>query len=66
MNHFRDSLKNADAASSLVAQRVKDLVLLLLWLRSLLWHGFDLWPSNFHMLLAQPKNMYVYYLMAVK
>ena len=30
--------------SSLVAQRVKDLVLSLLWLRSLVWHGFDPWP----------------------
>ena len=28
--------------SSLVAQWVKDLALTLLWLRSLLWHGF--WP----------------------
>ena len=27
---------------------VKDLALSLLWLRSLLWHEFDPWPSNFH------------------
>ena len=27
--------------------RVKDLTLLLLWLRSLLWHRFDHWPGNF-------------------
>ena len=33
---------------SLVAQRVKDSVL------SLLWHWFDPWPRNFHMSWAQP------------
>ena len=27
---------------------VKDPVLSLLWLRSLLWLGFDPWPRNFH------------------
>ena len=32
-----------------MAQRVKDLVLSLLWLRSLLGRGFDPWPRNFHM-----------------
>ena len=26
---------------------VKDLVLSLLWLKSLLWHEFDPWPRNF-------------------
>lgn len=36
--------------SSLVAQRVEDLVL------SLLWHGFDPWPWNFYMLQAWPKQ----------
>ena len=35
--------------SSLVAQEVKDPVLLLQRLGSLLWHGFDPWPGNFHM-----------------
>ena len=30
-----------------MVQWVKDLVLLL-WLRSLLWHGFDPQPGNFH------------------
>ena len=25
-------------------------------LRSLLWHGFNLWPKNFHMPQGQPKN----------
>ena len=28
---------------------VKDLVLSLLWLGSLLWHGFDPWPMNLYM-----------------
>ena len=32
-----------------MAQWVKDLVLSLQQLRSLLWHGFDPWPRNFHM-----------------
>ena len=32
--------------SSLVAQWVEELVLSLLWLRSLLWHGFDPWPRE--------------------
>lgn len=31
----------------LVAQQVKDPVFSLLWLRSLLWLGFDPWPGNF-------------------
>ena len=35
--------------STLVVRRVNDLVSLQ-WLRSLLWHGFDPWPANFHML----------------
>ena len=26
----------------------RDLVLSLQWARSLLWHGFDPWPGNFH------------------
>ena len=33
-----------------MAQRVKDLVLLLKQLGSLLWHGFYPWLRNFHML----------------
>ena len=36
--------KMAAIRSSLVAQRIKDLVL------SLLWHRFSPWPWNFHML----------------
>ena len=39
-----------------MAQQVKDLVLSLQWLRSLLWHGFSPWPGNFHMLRVQPKK----------
>ena len=35
--------------SSLAVQQVKDPVLSLQQLGSLLWHGFDLWPRNFHM-----------------
>lgn len=35
--------------SSLVTQKVKDLVLLLLW------HGFDPWPGSFHMLQMHQK-----------
>ena len=42
--------------SSLVVQQVKDPVLPLLWLRSLLWHRFDPWPGNFCMPQAQPKK----------
>ena len=39
-----------------MAQRVKDLVLSLQWLRSLLWHRFQPWPRNFHMPWAWPKR----------
>ena len=35
-------------------QQVKDPALSLLW--SLLWHGFNPWSENFHMLWAQPKK----------
>ena len=35
--------------NSLAAQKVKDLVLSLQWLRSLLWHGFNPWPRSFCM-----------------
>ena len=37
-----------------MAQQVKDLVLSLLWLRLLLWLGFDPWPQNFCIPWAQP------------
>ena len=36
--------------SSCVAHWVKDSVLSLQWLRSLLWCGFDPWPGNVHVL----------------
>ena len=42
--------------SSLVAQKVKDLALFLLWLRFLRWHVFDPWSRNFCMSGALPKN----------
>ena len=39
-----------------MAQWVKDLVLSLLWLRSLLCCRFNCWPRNFHMPWTQPKK----------
>ena len=39
-----------------MARWVKDLVLSLLWLRSLLWFGFDPWLENFCLLSVQPKK----------
>ena len=39
-----------------MAPQVKDLVLSLLWLRSLVWHGFDPWPGKLHMLQARPQG----------
>ena len=42
--------------SSLGVQWVKDLVLSLWWLGSLLWLRFDTWPRNFHMLRTWPKE----------
>ena len=39
-----------------MAQEVKDPVLSLQWLGSLLLYGFDPWPRNFHMLQMQPKE----------
>ena len=44
--------------SSLVAQRVKDLVLLMLWLQSQLWHRFHHWPRNFCMPQTRPKQFF--------
>ena len=49
------SQKLSQNRSSLVAQWVKDLVLSLLWLRSLLWPGFHPWSGNFHMLKVMPE-----------
>ena len=42
--------------SSPVAQWVKDPALSLWQLGLLLWHGFNAWPGNFHMLQAQQKK----------
>ena len=39
-----------------MAQWVKDPALSLQQLGSLLWHGFNPWPENFHMLRTWPKN----------
>ena len=39
-----------------MAQQVKDQGLSLLWLRSLLWHGIDPWPGNFHIARARWKE----------
>ena len=44
--YFASIFKNWN---SLVVQRVKDRVLSLLWLVSLLLHGFDSWPQHFCM-----------------
>ena len=46
--------KERGKRSSLVAPQVKDLALVLLWLRLLLWHGFDPWPGNFQVLQVRP------------
>ena len=37
-------------------QGAKDMVLSLPRLGSLLWHGFDPWPGNFHMPRVGPKK----------
>ena len=39
-----------------MAQWVKDLVLSLQWLGSLLWCRFDPWPGSIHMLQSQPQT----------
>ena len=44
------------ASSSLLAQWVKNSVLSLLWLGSLLWHRFDSWPRNFCMATGVAKK----------
>ena len=51
-----DGFKQTRVRSSLVAWWVKDLVLSLLWLGSLLWRRFSPWPRTFCMLQAQPKQ----------
>ena len=52
----RPSFKEISHRRSLVAQQVKDLVLSLLRLVSLLWHRFDPWPENFHITWVQSKR----------
>ena len=37
-----------------MAQQVKDSTSSLLWLSLQLWHRFDPWPRNFHMLWTWP------------
>ena len=54
--HHKYFLKNI-LRHSLVAQKVKDLVVSLQQLRSLLWYGFNPWPGNFHMPQVWPKKM---------
>ena len=53
-----DTFKMRMSWSSLVAQWVKDQVLSLLWLGSLMWLEYDPWPENFHMpqVQVQPKG----------
>lgn len=52
---FLYNIKNVLTRSSHVGQRVKDLKLLLLWLRSLLLLGFNPWRRKFQM---QPEKNY--------
>ena len=52
-----ENIKKSMYELSLVVQWVKDLVVSLQWLGSLLWHGFDPWPRNFCMPRVWPKNM---------
>ena len=40
---------------------MKDLVLSLLWLGSLLWLEFDPWPRNFCMLWVPPRKINIVY-----
>ena len=49
-------MKISKGGSSLVAQRVKDPALSRKQLRLLLWHRFDPWPRNFHMLWVHPEK----------
>ena len=47
---FFSMVRKGDIRSFLVAQQVKGLA------QSLLWHEFSLWPGNFHMRQAHPKQ----------
>lgn len=51
MQYIKDNYR-----SVLVEQQVKDSVLSLQWLGSLLRHGFDSWPGNFCMPQAWPNK----------
>ena len=53
-SHYNPPLK-AFFRVPIVAQRVKDLSLMQLWLRLQLQLGFDPWAGNFHMLGVQPQ-----------
>lgn len=53
-SHRRKNLLLEDRHSDRVP--VKGLAWSLLWLRSLLWSGFDLWPRNIRIPWAQPKR----------
>ena len=48
--------KHVDFWSSLVAQQVKNPALSLLQLDSLLWHRFNPWPKNFHIMWSWSKK----------
>ena len=52
----QNSNNNKKRVSSHVAQQVKDLALLHLWPRLQLWHRFDPWPRNFHILWVWQKK----------
>ena len=52
----KEEFKTITIWHSLVVQQVKDPMLSLQQLGLLLWHGFNPWPWNFHVLQAQPKN----------
>ena len=56
--HFMQWFLN-HTGNSLVAQWVKDPELSLWWLRSLLWHRFNLWPRNFCMPWMWPKKIFL-------
>ena len=60
-------IQNESFRSSLVAHQVKYPSLSLQWLESLLWHGLDPWPRNFHMSqLQQKKKLYYYYFLSLE
>lgn len=47
---------HTQTGSSSAAQQVKDLILSLQRLRSLLWHRSDSWPGSVYMLRVRPKR----------